>query len=82
MKDAKLDFDLLVRAESIMAQEAEGRMQVSISAERREQIRDLIALSQAQSLKRIADALAGTADGQNSGILHAAFDFANHINRQ
>lgn len=63
MKDAKIDFDPIVRAESIMAQEMEGQRGRVPSVERREQIRDLIFLSQAQSLKRIADLLDGTTTG-------------------
>lgn len=55
MKDAKLNFDPLARAESIMARQTGDPARETVEC--REQIRDLIALSQAQSLKRIADAM-------------------------
>lgn len=76
-KDVKLDFDPLTRAESIMAQEAKFGLEggtFAMSVERREQVRDLIMFSQAQSLKRIADAVAGHSDGSSSGIVHALHD--------
>lgn len=57
MAEKKLDCDPLVRAESIMAHESGERGNMIV--ERREQVRDLLLLSQAQSLKRLADAVGG-----------------------
>lgn len=69
MADKKIDFDPMTRAESLVAQAMESRQHGdgswthSVPAERREQIRDLLLFSQAQSLKRIADTLDGTTLG-------------------
>ncbi|HCE07063.1 MAG TPA: hypothetical protein DEQ40_00385 [Oxalobacteraceae bacterium] len=53
MKNAKLDFCPLERAESIMAQESVGP-NATMQVERREQVRDLLMFSIATSLTDIA----------------------------